>query len=174
MHGHVLEICGDEYAVKFGRNISKIDILDILPDNPRATIIGDIADAPALPDATFECVLVTQTLPFVFDLPGVFATLHRILAPGGVALITTPGICRIAPVEDRLFGHWWNLTPASLARLAGTAFGTDQVSVETFGNVLSATGFLFGLGPYDLSPSELDDHDPAFPVTVGLRAVKQV
>jgi SAM-dependent methyltransferase len=171
--GRVLEVAGDEYATAYGNGVERIDVLDINPDNPRAAFVGDIADAPNVPDETFDCVLVTQLLPFVYDVRGAIATSHRILRQGGVLLVTTPGICRIAPVESESYGHWWNLTSMSARRLAAEHFGDENVDVTTYGNVLTATAFLFGLGMYDVTTEELAYQDPAFQVTVGVRAVKR-
>jgi SAM-dependent methyltransferase len=173
VRGRVLEIAGDEYARAYGSGVTQMDILDVLEDNPRATLFGDIADAPHLPADAFDCVLVTQVLPFVWDVRGPFRTVHRILRPGGVLLATSPGLCRIAPVEDGLFGHWWNLTSRSARRLTEEAFGEGNVEVEAFGNVLAAAAFLYGLGEWDLTGDELAVRDPAFEVTVGIRAVKR-
>ena len=174
IQGRVLEVAGDEYVSRFGTAVRHADILDIKEDNPRATFVGDIAEAPGVPDDAFDCVLVTQLLPFVYDVQAALRTAHRILVPGGVLLVTTPGICRIAPVEAEIFGHWWNLTSMSLGRITEEAFGVGNVEVETFGNVLAAAAFLYGLGPFDITPDELAVHDPAFEVTVAARAVKSV
>lgn len=173
VRGRVLEIAGDEYTRRFGTGVTRRDILDIEPDNSSATFVGDIADAPAVPDDTFDCVFLTQLLPFVWDVHGAFATAYRILRPGGVLLVTTPGLCRIAPVEAERYGHWWNFTAMSMRRLASERFGEESVEVTTFGNVLTATAFLYGLGLWDLKPEELLHHDPAFEVTIGVRAVKR-
>ena len=172
IRGRALEIAGAEYIERYGRGVTRTDIVDIF-DNPSATFIADFADAPEIPSNTFDCVLVTQVMPFVYDSRAPFRTAHRILAPGGVLLVTTPGISRIAPVEAEQFGHWWNFTSMSARRVAEEIFGGGNVEVETYGNVLSAAGFLFGLGPYDLTPVELAVHDPAFEVTIGIRAVKR-
>jgi len=173
IRGRALEIAGDEYIARFGRGVQQVDILDIKEDNPRATIVADLADAQNVPGDTFDCVLVTQVLPFIYDIRAALQTSHRILVPGGVLLASTSGICRIAPVEDELFGHWWNLTSRSAKRVAAEVFGIDNVEIRTYGNVLAAAGFLYGLGPYDLTPEELAVHDPAFEVTIGMRAVKR-
>jgi hypothetical protein len=53
------------------------------------------------------------------------------------------------------------------------AFGEGAVEVEAFGNVLSATGFLYGLAASDLRPDELDTRDRLYEVIVGIRAVKR-
>ena len=173
VRGRVLEIAGDEYTRRFGTGVSRLDILDIEPDNPSATFVADIAEAPRVPDDAFDCVFVTQLLPFVWDVRAALGTSYRILRPGGVLLVTTPGLCRIAPVEAELYGHWWSFTAMSMRRLVSEHFGEENVEVTTFGNVLTATAFLFGLGLHDLSPEELSYHDPAFEVTIGVRAVKR-
>jgi ubiquinone/menaquinone biosynthesis C-methylase UbiE len=134
--------------------------------------VGDLSDAPQIPDGSFDCAIVTQTLQFIYDTRGALATLERILAPGGVLLATTPGLTKISPTEDAAYGEWWHYTARSLRRLAAEAFGESNVEVESYGNVLAAAGFLYGLAASDLSESELDVHDPLYEVVVGLRAVK--
>ena len=121
--------------------------------NPQATIVGDLTDAPHIPDDTFDCAIVTQTLQFVYDVRAALATLHRILAPGGVLLATVPGITKISPPEDEEFGEWWHYTARSLraARRGGVRRrGTSRRT--PYGNVLSAAGFLYGLAASDLRP----------------------
>ncbi len=172
IRGRVLEVAGDEYATAYGRDVDRVDILDIENDNPRASFVADIADASIVPSEAFDCALVTQLLPFVFDVRGALATCHRVLREGGVLLVTTPGICRMAPVETELYGHWWNFTSMSARRLTEEAFGKENVEVTTYGNVLTAAAYLYGLGLNDLTSDELAYHDPAFPVTIGVRAVK--
>lgn len=174
VRGRALEIAGDEYIQRYGTDVRKADVLDVFTGNPKATIVGDLADAPSIPSDAFDCVLVTQVLPWIYDVRAPLRTVHRILAPGGVLLATTPGIARIAPVESDLFGEWWHFTDMSARRLAEEIFGVGNVEVETFGNVLAAAGFLYGLGRYDLTEEELAVHDPAFQVTIGIRAVKVV
>ncbi len=175
IRGRVLEIAGDEYIQKHGKaDVRQVDILDIFEDNPRATIVADLADAPNIPDDTFDCVLATQVLSWIYDVRAPLRTAHRILVPGGVLLATTPGISRIAPVESGLFGEWWHFTSMSGKRVTEEVFGVGNVEVETFGNVLAAAAFLFGLGRWDLTAEELAVHDLAFEVVVGIRAVKRI
>jgi hypothetical protein len=52
------------------------------------------------------------------------------------------------------------------------AFSTSGVQVEAFGNVLAATSFLHGLAAEELTPQELDYHDPGYDVTITVRASK--
>ena len=82
------------------------------------------------------------------------STEHRSIAfspPDGVLLATVPGLTKISRIEDELFGEWWHYTGRSVRRLAEEAFGVGNVEVETYGNVLAASGFLYGLAASDLT-----------------------
>lgn len=172
IRGRVLEIGDDEYSRRFGAAcIAQQDILHVHAGNPRATIVGDLATPGVLPEAAFDCIVLTQTLHLIYDMPGAVARLWAALKPGGVLLVTVPGISQI----DR--GEWgenwfWSLTPASLRRLVGERFGSGQVTIEAHGNVLAATAFLQGLACPEVDAAKLDVHDEAYPVIVAARAVR--
>jgi SAM-dependent methyltransferase len=61
------------------------------------TIVADLATAGHIPSDTFDCIILTQTLQYIFDLPAAVRAIYRILAPGGVLLASVPGICPILP-----------------------------------------------------------------------------
>lgn len=172
IHGRVMEIGDDEYSRRFGAaRISHQDILHVHAGNPRATIIGDLSVPGVLPEAAFDCIVFTQTLHLIYDMPGAVACLWAALKPGGVLLLTVPGISQI----DR--GEWgdnwfWSLTPASLRRIMGERFSDDQVMIGAHGNVLAATAYLQGLACTEVSAAKLDVHDKAYPMIVTARAVR--
>lgn len=171
--GRVLEIGDDTYTRRFGgARVSRSDVLHVHAGNPRATLVGDITDPQVLPENAFDCIVLTQTLQLVYDVPLAVARIHRALAPGGSVLVTAPGISQI----DR--GEWgstwfWSFTPAALQRLFGDVFGPEAVLVERYGNVFAATAFLQGLAVGELDTADLDPIDQAYPVIVALRARKQ-
>jgi glycosyltransferase involved in cell wall biosynthesis len=168
--GRVLEVGDDEYSRRFGgAKIIRQDILHIHPGNPRATIVGDLAKPDMLPPATFDCLVLTQTLHLIYDMAAAVREMRRALKPNGVVLLTVPGISRI----DR--GEWgkdwyWSLTETSARRMFSDVFGPDRVQVETHGNVFAATAFLQGLALEEVSYAKLSVRDPAFPVIVSVRA----
>jgi SAM-dependent methyltransferase len=170
--GHVLEVGDARYTRRFGEGVTSNDVLGAQEAHPGATVVADLANAPQLPDDAYDCVILTHVLQFVYEVDAALATLHRILAPGGVLLATVPGITRISPAEDEPFGDWWRFTARSVRRLAEEAFPGGAVDVETFGNLLAATGLLYGLAAEDLSPRELEAHDRLYEVVIGLRAAK--
>lgn len=136
------------------------------------TLVGDLTRPEDLDPSSFDCVIMAQTMPFIYDSRAVASTLHRILKPGGVLLATMPGITGICPVDEKKWGHYWSFTTRSADRLFGQVFGPDNVNVESFGNVLAATAFLYGLAAEELTPRELSVNDPAYPVIVGVRAIR--
>lgn len=171
IRGHVLEIGSPEYTNLFGSGVQKVDVL-MATEDPEATVVADLTAAPQIPDDTFDCAVVTQTLQFIYDVPAALATLHRVLAPGGVLLATAPGLTQISQVDDERWGEWWHYTSRSAKRLAEEAFGEGFVEVQSYGNVLSATAFLYGLASLDLRSEELEARDPRYDVIIGIRAVK--
>ena len=171
--GRVLEIADNAYTMRYGgARVVSSDILDIDQSNPRATLVGDLAEGHNFPTEAFDCIVLTQTLQFVFDVHKAVVTLHRMLRPGGVLLLTVPGVSSIDSGEWAA-SWYWSLSPAALSRLLGGKFGEANINVTTYGNVLAAVAFLHGLAEDELRPTELEACDPQYPVIVAARAVKQ-
>lgn len=169
--GHVLEIGDDRYTRQFGGDrVVGRDILHVRPDNPKATIVADLADAPHIPDASFDTLIITQTLHLIYDPVAAVRTMYRILRPRGVVLLTAPGITPIPNGTQWAYTWFWSLTEHSVRRMFSEAFGDGSVTVSVYGNVLSATAMLHGLSSDDLTPAEMDPVDPDYPVIIGARA----
>jgi SAM-dependent methyltransferase len=165
--GHVLEVADSGYTTMFGSGVTRADVLDIDPANSRATIVADVTTMHGVDSETFDCIVLTQVLQLVYDVPAAMRALERVLAPGGVLLATLPGLTRSALTKP----EYWRFTARSARQLAEDAFGSD-VEIQTHGNVLSATAFLYGLGQDDIDRDTLDVQDPSYEVTVSIRAVK--
>jgi len=174
IRGRVLEIGEDLYASRFGRggDIRHVDVFDVSARNPKATVIGDLANGSGLPTEAYDCIICTQTLIVIYDLRAAVATLHRMLAPGGTLLVTLPGISQICRPDMDEWGDYWRFTTLSARRLFEDAFDPADISVDAYGNVLAATAFLYGLAVEDLKQRELDLRDPDYQVTIGVKAVK--
>ena len=170
IRGRALEVMDSRYVDRFGSGVTEVHVLDIDPDNARATIVADLTRADTVPDESFDCIVVTQTLQLIFDVPAALSHLERMLKPGGVLLVTVPGISRIG--KRYLASDHWRFTPASCTALFGARFAGDQVEVSSYGNVLAAMAFLSGMAREELRQRELDVHDPFFPVILGVRAHK--
>jgi SAM-dependent methyltransferase len=170
IRGHVLEFHDDTYTLRFGgAQVDLSDVLSVETTNPRATIVGDITKAESLPEASFDCIILTQVLQFIFDVSTAVHTLHRALKPGGVLLVTAPGLTRMG---DQ-WPCYWSFTAAALGQLLRDRFGVEAVTVETHGNIFAATAFLYGIALEELDISELKVDDPRYPVVVAARAIKR-
>jgi hypothetical protein len=173
VRGRVLEIGDPRYTQEFGgERVTTSDVLHAVSGNPLATIVADLADAPHILDKSFDCIIFTQVLQFIYDFRPVIHTLHRILDTNGVLLATFPGISQISRSDAKRWGDFWRFTSMSTQRLFATIFSAEGVTVETFGNVLSASAFLYGLTCQELLMDELNHWDEDYEVTVGVRAVR--
>ena len=169
--GRVLEIADNTYTLKFGRDVSVSDVLNLHEGVEGTTFVDDLTIGDTLPSSSFDCVILTQTLNLIFDMKAALQTIYRILKPGGVLLCTVPGITQIA-YEGWNHSWYWGLTTNSAAKLAGQVFPETSVQADSYGNVLSATAFLQGLADCELTRDELDAVDREYQVTVVLKAVK--
>jgi SAM-dependent methyltransferase len=167
VRGRVVEFGDTRYVDRLradGHAIADAEVLDVF-EHPGVTLVGDLNEPASLPEAAFDTVICTQVLLLVADLEAGVRGLHRMLRPGGVALVTMPGISQIVPDAP----DHWRVTTVSAERLFRRAFG-DDVDVRAHGNVLSAVSFLHGLASSELTRAELDAHDPAFELVVSVRA----
>lgn len=173
IRGRVLEVSEDAYTVQFGGDrVSRSDILHVDGSNPRATLIGNLAEGDALPEDAFDCFICTQTLTYIYEVGHAVRTIRRLLKPGGVLLVTVPGISQMSPYDRDHWGEYWRFTTQSLVRLLGESFGAENITADAYGNVLTATAFLQGLCTGDLSLSELNHRDDRYPLLVAGRAVR--
>jgi SAM-dependent methyltransferase len=172
--GRVMEIGIDDYTVRFGGDkVTKSDVLHYVEGNPKATIIADLTKADNIPSDTFDCIIITQTLQMIFDIRAAIKHIHRILKPGGVVLATSHGTSKIGRfLGVDAWGTYWHFTAQSKRFLFEEHFPRQNVQVEAWGNILSATAFLYGLVVEDLKTEEMAYQDPRYEVIVTVRAVK--
>ena len=170
IQGRALEIGDAGYCNRFGQ-VERQDVLHIDADAPGATIVGDLSQPGVLPAGVFDCLVVTQTIQLIYDVAAAVRELHRALKPGGVALVTVPGV---SSVDGGAWGSsWcWSLTATSATRLFAEVFGAENCTVQAHGNVYAATCFLQGLALEEVDPRKLDAHDSRYPVIVTVRARK--
>jgi SAM-dependent methyltransferase len=171
IRGHVLEVKDSTYTDKFGSAVATCDVLDVDRGNPLATIFADLATANEIPEATFDCFILTQTLQYIYETRAALGHAHRILRPGGALLATVPVASPI--VADEWLTDYWRFAPASCAELFGDVFGSDSIRVCTYGNVLTTIAFLAGLASEELTTRELETQDGRFSMLVCVHAVKK-
>ncbi len=172
--GRVLELGDATYIERFGgARVTQADVLHYVPGNPLATIVGDFTRPETIPRDAFDCMIVTQTLQMIYEIRPAIRTLHDALKPGGVLLVTSHGMSRVARregIDD--WGEYWHFTSQSLRKLLGEVFPAANVEIVTYGNVFTAMCNLHGLAAREVEQDELDYCDPNFELILGARAVR--
>ena len=175
IQGRCLELGDAFYITKFGRDrVTEADVLHYVEGNPEATIIADLTRADNIPSDTFDCIILTQTLQMIYEMNAALKHLHRILKPGGVLLLTSHGISKIGRRLGRDdWGEYWHITTQSAQRLIEESFPGGEITVGSYGNVLTAMCALHGIVADEIGQEELNYLDPDFEVIVTVRAVKR-
>jgi SAM-dependent methyltransferase len=173
IQGRVLEVYNDDYTTRFGgARVTQSDILHNSPDLERATVVFDLTQPGDAPQGLFDCVICTQTLHLVFDVASAVESLHKVLKPGGVLLLTVPGISPSPRKGLGGYDDYWRFTSASVRRLFYGLFGEEHIDVRWYGNVYAATAFLHGLALEELDVEKLSYIDNDYEMLIALRAVK--
>jgi len=174
VRGRVLEIGSPELTHRYGDGrVTRSDVLHVADARPPVTIVGNLATGEGIRSNAFDCAIVTQTIQFIYNIHRVVQTLHRMLAPGGIALVTVPGISRISRYDMDRWGQYWCFTTRSARQLFEEAFAPANVRVRAYGNVLAATAFLHGVAAEELDAAELLALDPDFETLIAVRARKE-
>ncbi len=171
IHGNCLEIEDNIYTLKFGKNITRSDILDFDARNSRANYHADLRNMPEIKDAAYDCIILTQVLSFIDDYDAAIKECRRILKPNGVILATLSIMGRIDG-RAKQEGDYWNFKPASARYIFGKHFENENLEIKSCGNVLSGLGYWIGMAQEELTKIELDHIDPRFPIMVTVRARK--
>ena len=172
--GEVLEIADNTYTARFGADsVTRSHVLHAAEGNSQATLVGNLETGENIPSSAFDCILLTQTLPFLYHVHAAISHCFRALRPGGTILATFAGISQISRYDADRWGDFWRFTPQSARRLFEEEFSSECVEVESYGNVLVACSFLHGLAAYELSQRELWHRDPDYPVLIAVKATKR-
>ena len=172
--GDVLEVAESKYTDRYGTGVLQKGILHYDGvDCPEATIVGDLTDPELLPEAAFDCFICTQTFQYLYDYEAGIRSTHRLLRPGGVLLATLPTVSRRSVNDTQSWREYWRFTSAAVRRGFSEVYGTDNIVVEPYGNVMAASAFLLGLATHEIGRRKLDYYDPNFQVMIGVVARKK-
>jgi hypothetical protein len=174
IRGRVLEVGDANYTRRIGGDrVTKSDVLHAVEGNPNATLVGDLATGRGIPSGVFDCLIMTQTFQFIYDVLPAVGHAAAALKPGGVLLATVPGISQISRYDMDRWGDYWRFTSLAARKLFAGFFGAEQVAVAAHGNVLAAMAFLQGLAAEELTAEELDYADPDYELVITVRALKR-
>jgi hypothetical protein len=87
-------------------------------------------------------------------------------------LATLSGISQISRYDMDRWGEYWRFTSLSAKKLFAEFFPSQNLTIETKGNVLAAAALLYGLASCELEPAELNHYDPDYEIIITVHAVK--
>ena len=169
IRGRCIEVMNGDYTRRFGDDrVAEIDVVDIRATNPDANIVGDLADRGTLRQGHYDCFVLTQTLPVIYDCAAVVRNCYGALRPGGSLLVTAPFLCRYSPHPI----DYWRFTDSSLGRLLSENTDCVELEINAHGNLIASIAFLHGLAAAELQAEELEAQDSRFPIVVTARCRK--
>jgi peptidoglycan/xylan/chitin deacetylase (PgdA/CDA1 family) len=171
IHGHVLEIADNTYTKKYGGQTVKSDVLNVV-DTSGTTIVGNLATGVNIPESTFDCIIMTQTIQFIYEVKSALHHAVRSLKPGGTLLLTAAGISQISRYDMDRWGEYWRFTDKSLKMLLSECLPAEDIQVEAHGNVAVAKAFLDGLAWHELPQKTLEYKDNDYQILLTARATK--
>jgi glycosyltransferase involved in cell wall biosynthesis len=168
LQGCCLEIGNGDYLQQFSGPLSRQKTNNEKSSTLLPMVLADLTTAEQLPSESYDCILLPQVLQRVYDLKTAISTAARLLRPGGVLLATVPGF----PLPKRVDRSYWAFTTRSTQQLLAGTFPPTHFTLKTYGNVLTATALLQGIGVKELPLEELEYSDPHYQVLIGMRAIK--
>lgn len=169
IRGTVMEVGDRDYTTRFGQAVTTSIVLSARP-GPGVDVVADLAIGHGVPKAQCDAIVLTQVLPFIFDVSSAIAHCYAALRPGGVLLATVPGISQVSRYDAARWGDYWRFTPQGAAALFRDTFGEEHVTHHAYGNLAVSIAFLRGLALEDLRNDMLEPIDSDYPVLIGVRA----
>lgn len=166
--GKVLEIAENTYTLKYGEGRVKESCILHVNGTGKNVIKGNLETGEGIEDDSFDTMIITQTLMFLFDVHSAVNHIYYALKRGGTALLTVAGISQVSRYDDSRWGHYIGFYETGIRKLCCGFFGEENVEISVYGNVKTATAMLYGLCSEDLHPGDFAVHDKDYPVIIGL------
>ena len=162
--GDVLEVGDSFYTDQYGADKVVRKYVLHVKGWGQGTIKGNFETGEGIQNLSVDCVICTQVLQYIYDVESALKHIHEILKPGGVALLTVPGIKSISLNDDRNWNEYWSFTPKSMSQLCSVV--TPNYSVQYYGNAKVATAYLYGLCKEELLSDDFEYNDDQFPFLI--------
>lgn len=167
IHGDCLEIAENTYTLKYGEEqVDNAYRLHLRGDNN--AIKGNLETGEGIEENRYDCVIITQTLMFIFDIRKVAANIYKMLKKNGTALITVAGISQISRYDADLWGSYYGFHKDAMISLFEPLFGRENVKVESYGNVKTAVAMLYGMCREELTDSDFEVSDENYPLILSV------
>lgn len=163
--GTVMEIADSQYTEMLGRDVTQSLVLH-LNGWGKGVIRGNLETGEGISENSVDCLICTQTIQFIYDIHSVVRQIHRLLKPGGTALVTAHCLGQISLYDYHNWGEYWRFTDMSMRKLFSEVFADSNITVQPWGNVKTAIACQYGLCAEDLREEDFEFQDEQYPVVV--------
>lgn len=165
INGDVLEIADSFYTKKFGDDKVNNSFVFSNEEAPGVDFVGDLVSGTGVKENIVDAFIMTQTLPFIFDMNAAVKNAIKMIRPGGHLLITVSGITPISRYDYERWGHYWSFTDMSLKEILKSN-DVEEPVIESYGNVKVACAFLYGMATHEIKKNDLDYKDDNFQMLI--------
>lgn len=173
IRGKCLEIAENTYTMQFGEGRVTDSMMLHVEGWGENVVKGNLETGEGIVEDTFDTMIITQTLMFIYDVESAVRHIFSGLTKGGSALITVSGISQIARYDDDNWGMFHSFYLSGLKRIFYSVFGEENVEIVHYGNVKTAMAFLYGAVQEELSEMDFNAKDMDYPVIYGIYARKR-
>ena len=170
--GVVLEVLNNNYTKKFGGNKVINSVVSHVKGWGKDTVLCNFETGEGVVSNIYDCIICTQTLQYIFDVKRAMKNIYDMLKPGGCALITVPGIKPLCEYDDSHWGEYWSFTVKSIKQIIEESCGINNACIRSYGNVKTATAYLYGICVEELSATDFFYNDERFPFVITARINK--
>ena len=173
IHGDCLEIAENTYTLRFGEDrVNNAYVLHVRGGNK--TIKRNLDTGEGIEKNRYDCVIITQTLMFIFNIQNVASNIYKMLKKNGTALITVAGISQISRYDADSWGSYFSFHKDAMKALFEPLFGEENVKVQSYGNVKTAMAMLYGMCKEELTDSDFEVSDEDYPVILSVALKKKI
>ncbi|WP_169515797.1 class I SAM-dependent methyltransferase [Amycolatopsis nigrescens] len=164
--GDVLEIGGrdgnrETYGFDGATTYRSLDISEA----PGVSVVGDAADPHVVPASSQDAVIAFNVLEHTPRPWRIVDNMHRWLRPGGTAFCMVPSAQRLHRAPE----DYWRPLPAAMREMFAD---WSEIRPYQYGNPLTTIAAFLGIAADELSPAELGDRHPDYPVATCIVARK--
>ena len=173
IQGICMEVADDYYIRTFGKEKVKKSIISHVKGWGEKSLKINFETGEGVKDNFVDCLIFTQVMQYIYDVKKAFINIYRILKPGGVALITLPGIKSLSLFDDENWGEKWSFTPKSAKILCDEVGENIKYEICSYGNVKMSVAYLYGLCVEDLNEEDFKYNDPQYPFLISIKIYKK-
>lgn len=166
IRGTVLEVLNNKYTLQFGEDRVMESVVSHVKGWGNGAILCNFETGEGVEFERYDCIICTQTLQYIYDLKAAIINIHKMLKDGGTALITVPGIKPLCEYDNKNWGEYWSFTSNSLRRICSEIFAENKIEIMQYGNVKTATAYLYGVCTEELTDADFENDDPQYPFLI--------